>query len=272
MTDSHPPFTQDQIGVSPVRFSSTGIFETHKDHMVNPYAFTQIPKVAQVEGLQFTPQVKGQYPAIVLLHDRWGLVTPIKEMALRLACEGYVVLVPNLYGRQGGMVTANADVAQALMERLNENDALQDINASCEFLNANLAEDAALEQTKRNLHAVVGLGMGGALAIRFACRRRRLKAAVAFYSPIPGGSETATQLWCPLLYHAVDPEESVPDEQVEEFRQVAEREGKRVQVYRYPEASIGFGDETYKERYRPDLAKQAWDTTIAFLNSILQTT
>ncbi|RMH35821.1 MAG: dienelactone hydrolase family protein [Nitrospirae bacterium] len=270
MTDSRPPFSPDQIGSSPVRFSSTGIFETHKDHMVNPYAFTQVPKVAQVEGIQFTPQAKGQYPAIVLLHDRWGLVTPVKEMALRLACEGYVVLVPNLYGRQGGMVTANADVAQALMERLNEDQVLQDINASCEFLNANLAEDAALEQTKRNLHGVVGLGMGGALALRFACRRRRLKAAVAFYSLIPDGPEIAKQLWCPVLYHAVAPEESAPDEQLEAFRQVAEREGKDVRIERYADASIGFCDETYKERYRPDLAKQAWDTTITFLNSILR--
>lgn len=270
MTDSHPPFSKDQIGATTVRFSSSGIFETHKDQMVDPYAVTRIPKEAQIEGVQFSPQVKGQYPAIVLLHDRWGLVSPVKEMALRLACEGYVVLAPNLYGRQGGMVTANAEVAQVLMERLNEQQALQDINASCEFLNANLAEDASLEQTKRNLHGVVGLGMGGALAIRFACRRRRLKAAVAFYSDIPDPLDTAKQLWCPLLYHAVNPSELLSDEQVDAFRLAAQQEGKDVRVQRYPEASVGFCDEMYKERYRPDLAKEAWDATIAFLNALLR--
>ena len=133
MTNHVSPFSLDQIGFHTVRFSSTGIFETHKDQMVDPYAATRIPKGAQVEGTQHAPQTGGIFPTVVLLHDRWGFTSQIGETAKRLACEGYVVLVPNLYGRQGGMITANAEVADALMERLNEKDAMQDINACCEL-------------------------------------------------------------------------------------------------------------------------------------------
>jgi len=45
------------------------------------------------------------------LHEAWGLTAQIKDLGARLACEGYGVIIPNLYGRLGGMVTANAEVS-----------------------------------------------------------------------------------------------------------------------------------------------------------------
>jgi carboxymethylenebutenolidase len=238
--------------------------------MVDPYAATRIPKEAQVEGTQYAPQTDGIFPTVVLLHDRWGLTSQIGETAKRLACEGYVVLVPNLYGRQGGMITANAEVADALMERLNEKDAMQDINACCEFLNANLAEDKALDLTKRNAHAVVGFGMGGSLAIRFACHRKRLKTAVAFYGNLPDSSETAKRLYCPVLYHAAGSNNAVTQDEIDQFQQAAKQENKHVEVQLYPEASPGFFNETQPATYREEAATRAWEATIDFLDRHLK--
>ena len=59
MTNHVTPFSIDQIGFHAVRFSSLGIFETHKDKMVDPYAATKIPKGSQVEGTQYAPQSDG---------------------------------------------------------------------------------------------------------------------------------------------------------------------------------------------------------------------
>lgn len=50
------------------------------------------------------------------------------------------------------------------MAKCNEKLLLQDINTCCEYLNTT-------EHTKRNIHGVVGFGMGASLAIRFACQR-----------------------------------------------------------------------------------------------------
>ena len=270
MTDRESPFAIDQIGSHNVRFSSTGIFDTHKDLMVDPYAATKIPKEAQVEGTHFAPQAKGIFPSVVLLHDRWGLTSQIKTTAQRLSCEGYVVLVPNLYGRQGGMITANAEVADALMDRMDQQLAMQDINASCEYLNANLAEDTLLDQTKRNVHAVVGYGMGGTLAIQFACHRKRLRTAVAFYGNLPDISETAKQLFCPVLYHAAGSKGVVTQDEIEQFQQAAKQENKHVEVQLYPEASPGFCNETQSANYHEESAKRAWQATIDFLDKFLK--
>ncbi|MES4785190.1 MAG: hypothetical protein C4294_04545, partial [Nitrospiraceae bacterium] len=65
------------------------------------------------------------------------------------------------------------EVAEALASRIKERDLLQDINSCCEFLNTR-------DHVKRNVHGVIGFGLGGSLAIRFACQRKRLRAAVAF--------------------------------------------------------------------------------------------
>ena len=270
MTNRVSPFSVDQIGFHAVRFSSTGIFETHKDKMVDPYSATKIPKESQVEGTQYAPQSDGIFPSIVLLHDRWGFTSQIRDTAKRLASEGYVVLVPNLYGRQGGMITANAEVADALMERLNEKDAMQDINACCEYLNTNLAEDPLLDQTKRNVHAVVGFGMGGYLAIQFACQRKRLKTAVAFYGKLPDSPESAKGLYCPVLYHAPGTKSVVTQDQLDLFQQSATQEDKQVEVKHYPEASTEFCNETQTASYQEEAATRAWEATIDFLDKHLK--
>ncbi|WP_447968176.1 dienelactone hydrolase family protein [Nitrospira sp. M1] len=271
MPEHTAPFTPDQIGFSPVRFSSSGKFSTHKDHMVDPYAETRIPKEAQIEGTQYIPQVKELFPCLILLHDRWGLTAHVQSFAKQLACEGYVVLVPNLYGRQGGMITANDEVAEALMSRLDEQLTLKDINACCEFLNTNIPEDKNLDVTKRNIHGVIGLGMGGGLAMQFASRRRRLRAAVSFYGSIPPSSgELVKELYCPILYHAVDHIGFPNLEAVSLLQQQAKDEGKTIEIQNYPNTPPGFWNQSNPDTYRPEASQQAWSTTVKFLNEILR--
>jgi carboxymethylenebutenolidase len=246
MTERVSPFTLEQIGSGTVRFSSKGIFETHKDQMVDPYAATRIPKEAQVEGVQFWPQEKGVLPAIIMLHERWGLTTQIKDMAKRLACEGFVVLAPNLYGRQGGMITANAEVATALMERMDETTVIQDINACCEFLNTNLSEDSL-------------------------CRRKRLRAAVSFYGSIPSPIEELAQTYCPIQYHAAEPDEYVSSESMTQLEEFAKTSEKAITVYKYDKAHHGFCNDTLAEVYNKQAHDQAWESMIDFLKSSLVT-
>jgi carboxymethylenebutenolidase len=275
MSERVTPFTPDQIGFSSVRFSSKGIFDTHKDKMVDPYAETRIPKEHQVQGVQFWPlgpvaQTKTKYPSIVLLHERWGLNGQIKDLGSRLACEGYVVLVPNLYGRQGGMITANAEVADALVERMDQDAVMQDINASCEWLNTNIAEDDMLEQTKRNFHAVIGFGIGGTLAIKFACRRKRLRATVAFYAKPPNPLDPIKDIYSPLLYHAAEKDHTVTSEEIEGLKQAAEEAGKNFELVSYPGTTHSFFNELQADVYHEESAKQAWEKTLAFVDKFLK--
>jgi carboxymethylenebutenolidase len=256
----HMAFSENQIGRSAVRFPSGIPIPTITDASTDPYAKTRVPKEVHVEGLQFWPQEseKITYPGLILLHDWWGLNAQIERVAVRLAAEGYTVLVPNLYLRQGGMVTARAEVAEGLMSRINAKDLLQDINSCCEFLNTS-------DHVKRNLHGVVGLGMGGELAVQFACQRKRLRAAVSFYgNPVQG--DMLKTLNCPVLYHRPMTDDRITEEDLARFRDAAAAHHKRLTIKCYEKARHAFFDENAKDAYHPEAARDAWDATIQFLN------
>jgi len=272
MPQQETAYSLDQIGYTPVRFNSTGIFETHKDRMVDPYAETRMHKVPQVEGIQYAPQITGKtLPCLVVLHDQWGLTAPIQELAKRLACHGYVILLPNLYGRQGGMVTANTEVAEALMERLNEQHALQDINACFEYLNCNLTEDTLLERTVRNGHGVVGFGMGGILAIKTAAHRRRLQAAVAIGGTVPADPETVQGLYCPLMLHQAGQSPQSSSEELDHFCHTAKEADKNVELHTFAEASPGFWYPN-SPNYRAVDLDAALEKSLEFLSNLVKRT
>jgi carboxymethylenebutenolidase len=259
-----PPLAADQIGIKAVRFPSGVPIPNVTDTSVDPYAPTRPSPVAQVEGLEFLPQTPDRYPGLILLHERWGLTSQIKDLGNRLAREGYTVLVPNLYARQGGMVTARTDVAAALMERMKETDVLQDLTSCCEFLNTQ-------DRVQRGVHGVVGFGMGGTWALRFACHRKRLRAAVAFYGNMVSPPGLLQDLACPVLYHHAGADEHVTKEEVAQLRDGARQFVKRVDILTYDAAPHAFCNETLKDAYRPDAAADAWRATTEFLKTALST-
>ena len=263
MTSITAPFSLDQIGTGTARFPSGAAIPTRTDAAADPYIETRVSKHVQVDGIQYWPQEKGRYPGLVLLHEAWGLTAQIKDLGARLACEGYGVIIPNLYARLGGMVTANAEVADALMGKLNESLVLQDINSCCEFLNTR-------DHIKQNIHGVVGYGMGGFYALRFACQRKRLRAAVVYYGRVMQPETAIKDLYSPLLYHQAGQDQWVPGQDVDRLRAAAAEYHKRVEIKTYPAIPHAFCNEQRVETYRADATAEAWESTAAFLKTCFQ--
>jgi carboxymethylenebutenolidase len=263
MMSAIAPFRLHQIGTGTARFPSGIAIPTLTDAAVDPYVQTRVSKHVQVECIQFWPQENGRYPGLVLLHESWGLTAQIKDLGARLACEGYGVIIPNLYGRLGGMVTANSEVADALMSKLNESLVLQDINSCCEFLNTR-------DYIKQNIHGVVGFGMGGSYALRFACQRKRLRAAVVYYGRVAQPHTMIKDLFCPLLYHQAGHDQWVHSEDVDHLRTAAAEYKKPVEILTYQDAPHAFCNEQRRENYRADATAQAWDATAVFLKTCFQ--
>jgi carboxymethylenebutenolidase len=261
MVSTSAPFTLQQIGTCASRFPSGVALPTITDASVDPYIRTRPIKTVHVECIEFWPQEKGTYPGVVLLHEWWGLNSQIKDLGARLACEGYGVIIPNLYGRIGGMVTGNAEVAEALMGKLDESLALQDINSCCEFLNTR-------EFIKRNIHGVVGFGMGGTLAMKFACHRKRLRGAVSYYGRMIQ-PEALKEMHCPVLYHYAEHDPWVSAQDIERLRQSAQEHKKSLDIRAYA-APHAFGNESRAESYREAAAAEAWNATAIFLKQHLQ--
>ncbi|MGQ0695458.1 MAG: dienelactone hydrolase family protein [Nitrospiraceae bacterium] len=266
MTTTQPaPFTLEQIGTGTARFPSGIPVPTHTDQMVDPYFKTRISKEHQIDSLLFWPQENKIFPGLVLLHDRWGLTGQTKDLAARLACEGYVVIIPNLFGRLGGMVTADDEVAAALLERQNDANVITDINSCCEYLNTR-------DFAKRNIHGVVGYGMGGSYALRFACHRKRLRATVSYYGKMVRSLELMKDLYSPVLYHQAGKDTWATNEDAELLRAAAAKYGKQAEIHSYPDAPHAFCNEMKPDAYRAEATALAWERTASFLKTCFQGT
>src|SRR5436853_6953044 len=78
-----------------------------------------------VQGMLYTPEGKGQFPAIVVIHEWWGLNDWVKEQASKLADQGYVTLAVDLYR---GNVATTPDEAHELMRGVPEDRAAVDLH------------------------------------------------------------------------------------------------------------------------------------------------
>src|SRR6266436_7650945 len=84
-----------------------------------------------VKALLYTPAGKGPFPAIVVIHEWWGLNDWVKEQASKLSDQGYVTLAVDLYR---GKVAENSDMAHELARGLPEDRAGRDLRAAVAFL------------------------------------------------------------------------------------------------------------------------------------------
>jgi carboxymethylenebutenolidase len=101
----------------------------------------------------------GRGPGVVVIQEWWGLVDHIKEVADRLAREGFVALAPDLYH---GKSTKSPDEAGKLFMALNIDRAEKDLWGAVRFV---------LEQkeTTGKTLGTVGFCMGGQLSLYAAC-------------------------------------------------------------------------------------------------------
>lgn len=195
-------------------------------------------------------------PAILLLHEWWGLNGQIKEVARRFAEAGYVALVPDLYSRQSNAVTDDPAKAAALMQAISAQQILRDLNAGTKYLKTRSVVDPLRI-------GVAGFSMGGTFALTQACHNSDLKACVSFYGKVPPLA-TFRYLLCPVLYHAAGRDGWVTKQEVELLSQAREQHGKAIEVCVYPDAPHAFFNETWPEVYRAEDARTAWERTLVF--------
>src|SRR5499427_2395844 len=84
-----------------------------------------------VQSVMYTPSGKGPFPAIIVIHEWWGLNDWVKEQASKLAAQGYAALAIDLYR---GKVADSSDMAHELSRGVPEDRALRDLHAAVEFL------------------------------------------------------------------------------------------------------------------------------------------
>ena len=218
----------------------------------------------------------GEGPGVVMIHDVWGLADHTRDLATRLAGEGFAVLAIDLYRHESEVKIENPGV---WMRQLSDPRILADLGEGARYL---------ATRTGRAV-GVVGFCMGGSYALMAACSDLGFRAAVPFYGLLshdhgllhdPDGLDSAKKpeaplamaprLRCPLLAYFGEEDEFVPvaDVRALEAALPAEPESEVVVV---SGAGHAFMNDTRPDAHRPEAAAEAWSRTVAFLREKLDT-
>ncbi len=213
-----------------------------------------------INGILYTPQGKGPFPALVVIHEWWGLNDWVKDQASKLADQGYVALAIDLYR---GKVATTSDQAHEIMRGVPSDRANRDLLAAAAFLRSQKSVDPARVGD-------IGWCMGGGYALDLAIADPKLKAAVINYGHLASDHATLQRINAAILGLFGGKDQGIPPADVKKFEADLKALGKPVDIHIFPDAGHAFENPNNKQGYRADDAKQAWELTTAFLAKYLK--
>ncbi len=210
---------------------------------------------SEIEAFIATPEPEDGFPAVVVVHEWWGLNDHIRDVANRLASEGFVTIAPDLFD---GRVTTDAEVAGSMMIGLNQQEALARLGAAVRFIRLEGIEKIG----------VIGFCMGGSYSLMLPIHDSSVAAAVPFYGQVPG-NDILDGLNSPVLYIYAGKDQWITKDEVDRLGAHLSEKGKPGEVVRYPDCDHAFFNDTRPEVYDESNAGDAWNRAVAFLKTNL---
>jgi carboxymethylenebutenolidase len=221
---------------------------------------------ANVEGQDVTgylarpEEAEGDLPALIVIHEWWGLNDNIRSMARQLAGEGYLALAVDLYG---GDTASDPDGARALMGAVAQNPepAKENLRLAHAYLNNELGAARV---------GSIGWCFGGGWSLTAGLTLgEELDATVIYYGRLATDPEELAAVQAPVLglFGALDG--TIPVETVREFESAMQELGKDVRIHVYDGADHAFANPS-GTRYDAEAATDAWQKTLAFLAETLK--
>jgi carboxymethylenebutenolidase len=213
-----------------------------------------------VQGVLYTPAGKGPFPALVVVHEWWGLNDWVKDQASKLADQGYVSLAVDLYR---GKVATTPDEAHEIMRGVPEDRAKRDLHAAVEFLKSQ-------PTVRKDRIGSIGWCMGGGYALDVALQEPDLAATVINYGHLATDPEALKKINASILGLFGGQDRGITPDDVHKFEQQLKQQGKKVDIKIYDDAGHAFENPNNKDGYRAADAADAWKRTVDFLAMTLK--
>jgi carboxymethylenebutenolidase len=202
---------------------------------------------AMAQGVLYLPQGAGPHPALIVIHEWWGLNDWIKQEAQGYAAQGYVALAVDLYR---GKVATTPDLAHELSRGLPQDQGVHDLTAAFAYLQTR--KDVA-----RGRIGAVGWCMGGGYALQLAIAAPALKAVAVNYGSLATDKAALAQIHAAVLGNFGGQDRGIPPEAVHAFEVAMQSLGKPVDTKIYPQAGHAFENPNNQAGYRAGDAADA---------------
>lgn len=192
------------------------------------------------QGVLYLPKGAGPHPALVVIHEWWGLNDWVKQEAQGYAAKGYVALAVDLYR---GKVATTPDLAHELSRGLPQDQGVRDLSAAIAYLETR--KDVA-----RDRIGAVGWCMGGGYALQLAIAAPELKAVAINYGSLATDKTALARIHAAVLGNFGGQDHGIPPEAVHAFEAAMQSLGKPVDAKIYPDAGHAFENSNNQAGYR----------------------
>jgi carboxymethylenebutenolidase len=224
-----------------------------------------------LEGVLFRPAAGAGRDAVIVLHERYGLVQHTLDLAQKLARDGYVAFAPNLFaGWRGDAEALKRGSARA---KVPDDECARIVGLAIDLLRAD-------PRTRSEKIFLMGVCQSGRYPIVVASRRADVAACVVFYGAAQQRDWEASELQplampgmiaavaAPSLFVFGEADHVISLEHVLRLRDALESNRKSYRMRVIAKAPHGFLNDTMPGRYRPREAALAWDTLRVFLAEV----
>lgn len=200
----------------------------------------------------------GKRPGVIVIHENRGLNPHIKDVARRMALEGFLAFAPDALSPVGG-TPVDEDRAREMIYELDRDATLARMVAAVPFL-AGHAESSGKV-------GAIGFCWGGGMVNKLAAAGTLLAAGVPYYGrQIP--VEDVPKISAPLCLQYAGLDKRI-NEGIDDFVVALKANGKPYELHIYEGANHAFNNDTNEARYDKEAADLAWDRTVEFLKGHL---
>ena len=214
------------------------------------------------------PDRGGPFPAVLVIHEVFGVHEYIKDVCRRWAKLGYYAIAPDLFAREGdaGKEPDMAKLVADIVSKAPDAQVQSDLDAAFAFAKASGSADVSRA-------AVTGFCWGGRQSWLYAAHNPALKAAVAWYGPLAGPPnplrpmnppDIAGDLKVPVLGLYGGKDKGITAPQIEAMRQKLAAAGGASKIIVYEDSGHAFHAD-YRPSYNRADAEASWKEATAWL-------
>jgi carboxymethylenebutenolidase len=212
-----------------------------------------------VYPVQSNDTASKKLPAVVMIHEWWGLNKNIKDMANLLAGQGFVVLAADLYKGQVANTTKRAmELVQTV--RNNQSSSTNNLQSAVKYL-------SSLPNVNSSKIVSLGWCFGGGQSLQLALNSKEhpLAATILYYgTPLVTDKESLSKIKWPLLGIFGNKDQSIPLDEINQFRTSLNQSGVKNEVLVYNGVGHAFANPS-GDNYAPKETEDAWEKTLSFL-------
>ena len=212
----------------------------------------------EMRGYLAYPAEGGPFGAVIVVHENRGLNAHTRDVARRVALEGFVALAPDFLSDLGG-TPADEEAARPLFQQLPAADVAANGVATIAWLKTH-------EKSNGKVGAM-GFCWGGGTVNNIATVAPDLLAAVPYYGGQPDAA-AVPNIKARVMAHYGGLDERI-NAGIPAFEAALKAAGTDYQIFIYEGANHAFSNDTSAARYSKEASDLAWSRTIGLFREVL---